>query len=744
MRNSLLITSGLVVVLMSSPVLAQTAPTEDGARAGGLNEIIVTAERRSSSVQDTSIAITVVDGDEIEAIVNRPEELTTFSTSLNVAPSGGMTQLYIRGVGNLGGTSFAEGAVGFNVDQVYVGRPTALDAVFFDLERVEVLKGPQGTLYGRNATGGAINVITKKPELDTFEISANGDVGNYSLIRMAGTINLPFSDTVGIRLAGQHISHDGYLSDGYNDQDTDALRGHVYFEPSDSVSLLVTAEYAHLGGQADGFVPSFRTCGDFCGPSEPENRALELVGFFANRLTAPNDEGIGFQDNTFWSVTGDLEVSLGFANLTVIPSHRSAKIDTLIYPSLFRGRVKDKSNQDSIEVRLASQGDNRLNWLLGAYFYDEDVAGDYAYGHGSVTSQRNTPDISNKSLAFFGQADVNLTDDFRLIGGLRYTKDKKSLSGLNECTGGIFCIGQEDIFLSAKDSWEDVSYKVGMEWDAGPDSMLYANYSTGFKSGGFFPAALDAEFDPETLNAWAVGAKNQFLDNRVMLNIEAFWWDYKDHQESHLGTACVAETDGACTRFANVFLTENVGKAKIKGIELDAAWAISPNDRLNFSVAYLDAVATSFSYNQPASAPPNSAIQCDTVNQGSFFVVDCSGKQMPRSPKWTGRVAYEHIFPLNNGAEIVAEASTYFSSKYWASIDFVPGTDQKSYTRSSASITYTAPEGLWSIGAWVRNIEDEPVAGSAGVKVFANTPGVQLRAPRTFGVSFSAKYGQPR
>jgi len=726
-----------LIPVIALPLVGQVTWAQSAEKEAQLEEVTVTAQRRAESLQDLSIMVTAIDGAEVEKWVNRPEELTSFTTQVNVAPSGGMTQIYIRGVGNLGGTAYAEGAVAFNVDQVYIARPTALDAVFFDLERVEILKGPQGTLYGRNSTGGAINVVTRKPVMGEFGGSVSIDVGDYSLVKASAALNVPLSEKVAARLAVQSIDHDGYLSDGYNDQDMEAARLHVQFEPSDSVSLLLSADYAHRGGQGDNHTPTFRTCGDWCGPSEPSNIALQRVGFFAPIILVVNDDGVGYFDDTFWSVTGDLEADFDIGTLSVIASHRSAEIDSLIYPSLFRGRILDESEQDSLEIRLASHDNSSVSWVAGAYLYKEDVNGSYAYSHGeALQSQINTPIITNEAYAVFGQATWNVGETTRLITGLRYTEDKKDLGGQQECLTGQLCFGGSVQNLSESDSWNDLSYRVGLEWDVAEESMLYATISTAFKSGGFFPASQDATFDPEDLTAYTLGIKSRFSDERVQFNAEVFFWDYEGHQESHVGTACVAVSGDTCVAYGNVFLTENVGKSEIKGIDIDTLFLVGDNGQLGFKIGYLDAEATEFVYNVPATAPPSSAIECTVIPGSPLITVDCSGNSMPRAPEWTARLDYAHQFDLNSGGQVVAQVGSYYSSEYWASISYTPGASQDAFTRSSASLSYYAPEDKWYASLWIDNIEDEPVAATHGTKLFANTSATQLRAPRTYGIRF--------
>lgn len=715
------------------------------AQSVALEEVVVTAERRSENVQRTPLSITAIDGANVEAAVNRPENLTTLTPSLSISPAGGgMTQIYVRGVGNLGVNAFSEGAVAVNVDQAYVARPTALDGLFYDLERVEVLKGPQGTLYGRNATGGAINVITKKPVLGEYSGSALVEVGNYNQIKVGGAANIPLGETLALRAAFQSVRHDGYLSDGYNDQDTTSARAHLRWEPSSDVSVLLTADYVRTGGRGEASTPSFRTCGDFCGPTHPTSRALAKVGSFGALLLAPGDDGVGFNDSTFLSATGVLDWNLHFANLTVVASHRDVDIDQLIYPNGFRGRVLDQSDQDSIEVRLGSVGDGPLKWVAGIYGFKEQIDGDYAYSHGAGAQvQHIMPNIENREIAAFGQATYSLTDAVRVTAGLRYTSEEKDLSGVLLCTMGFACGGPggSRILLDNSASWTDTSYRLGLEWDVAPQSMIYASVSTGFKAGGFFPAALNNTFEPEKLTAFAIGAKNRFFANRLQLNGEAFYWTYEDHQESHLGGICFAQVGGVCTVRGNGFPTENVGKSEIKGVDLEATWLVTVNDKIDFSIGYLDAVAETFTFRTPFPPGAIPTVACKVSVSGSQNVYDCAGQDMPRSPKWSGRLSYAHTFPLASGARVVANAGTYFSDSYWGSIDYVPGTRQKAFTTSDAALTYYAPDDAWSVAAWVNNIEDAAIAGSTGLKAFSNTPYENLRPPRTYGLRVTAKFG---
>jgi iron complex outermembrane receptor protein len=242
-----------LLVLFVTPVFAQSESTSDTA-ASGLEEVIVTAARREESTQKSALSIQAISHDELSrAGVTKPEDLNAIAPGVQIGSGGNFPQVYIRGVGNYATNTYAEGAVAMNLDGVYMARPWSSRGAFFDLERVEVLKGPQGTLYGRNASGGAINLISARPTQEAggyFE----GEVGNYSLYRATGAYNIPVSGTFALRAAGQIIRRHGYLSDGYSDERSEAARLHALWKPLDDVSVLLTGGYQHIGGNGEGSV----------------------------------------------------------------------------------------------------------------------------------------------------------------------------------------------------------------------------------------------------------------------------------------------------------------------------------------------------------------------------------------------------------------------------------------------------------------------------------------------------------
>jgi iron complex outermembrane recepter protein len=473
MKRLLLTSTGLIAVVMSGTgVSAQETPAAE--ETAGIQDIIVTAQRKTESAQKAALAIDVVTSADLEqAGVVSSTTLNAVAPSLYVVQAGGATaSYYIRGVGNFTSNSYSDPALAFNYDGVYVGRPTSTTGSFYDLERIEVLKGPQGTLYGRNATAGAINVIPVKPQIGEFSGYASAGYGNYNALDLEAAINAPIGDNGAIRLSGKLVDADGYNEDGTSDTKTEAFRFQFLGEPTDGLSIRVAADYSHSGGFGPGgsydgtvnfapgapasatapanyvFVPSGLDVRG--GLLSPASRAyfsrLVIGGSFNN--PAPLDTP--FLDNTYVGVNAEVNVDTGIGTFTFVPAYRHAKLNNLFNGPSFRGgRVIEKAEQFSAELRLAGKAIGPVDWLLGAYIFDERVVSNSVFNQYVASSIQNT-DVTTKSLAFFGRTTFNVSDKFRLVGAGRYTNDRKSIAGgatnlLNICTtplpAGPGCFG---------------------------------------------------------------------------------------------------------------------------------------------------------------------------------------------------------------------------------------------------------------------------------------------------------------
>jgi len=330
--------------ILSSAIVPQMVFAQDTKVSdGGLAEIVVTAQRREESLQKAAIAVTAVTGDDLtRSGITETSNLGKLVPALVVQPTGGTTSFFLRGVGTNSQNSFSENAIAFNFNGVYVGRPTAPAGVFYDLERVEVVKGPQGTLYGRNATGGAINVLPKKPVLGKFGVEGLAEYGNYDSKKGFLAVNVPFGEVAALRVAGQVVDRDGFISDGYDDDKGEAVRASFLLKPSDIWSINIVGDYYHQGGKGGGAVllPSkafaVPSVNDRVSISDP--RALAAINGYASTLFAPpfcaggfivsgcieNARSDGYLDNHFYGLSAQVDGDMGFATLSVIPAWRKS------------------------------------------------------------------------------------------------------------------------------------------------------------------------------------------------------------------------------------------------------------------------------------------------------------------------------------------------------------------------------------------------------------------------------------
>ncbi|PTR11843.1 iron complex outermembrane receptor protein [Novosphingobium sp. GV055] len=735
---------------------AAAAPEQPQA---GLAEIVVTAQRRTENLQRAAIPVSAVAGDVLtKQSVTRADDLTRLVPALQVAPAASFTQIYLRGIGTFGANAFAEQGVAFNLDGVYLSRPAAPAALFYDLERMEVLKGPQGTLYGRNATGGAVNLITVKPKLGEASGFVTGEYGNYNAIKASGAINLPLGSQAALRISAQHAQHDGYYSDGYDDEDTTAVRGQLRFDTGDGFNANLMVDYGDVGGKGlGGTIMPLLAGKDRLGPSDPR----VLAEYLSRAPTAPVPQiiarGDGYQNNKYYGALVTVNADLGFAKLTVIPAWRRTDLDFVNYSSSFLIDVTEKSDQMSLEARLGNQN-AQLKWVLGSYYFTESVKAKQFFDQGNNGTRINS-NLGTDSYAVFGEATYSLTPRWRLTGGLRYTHDTKTQQteahtypfvGFVPPAYPNFTPIVLDLTTNATTdvNFSKVTWKAGMEFDAGPHSLLYATVSTGFKSGILFSALGQNYSRPERLTAYTIGTKNRFFANTLQVNVEGFYWDYRDQQISHLAPVQVAATPAGAI-YGPVFATENAGAAKLYGAEAEVLWQPTRNDLFSLNVQYLHATYDSLQYKAYSTTGPAPVVGCaitPTALMGAsaaarIYNVDCSGKSLVNAPRWVVNAGYDHTFDMGSAGRIIAAVDTRVESSRYLSIDYLDLGRQGAYMMSNARLTWENAPGSLAITGFVNNLEN--------ALVFANStqspgkPGViynQMRPPRTYGVRGTLKF----
>jgi len=766
MRRTILVVMG--AWSLAANVFAQSTPVD-------LGEVVITAQREEEALQRAALPVAVLSPELLrDAGVSRPSELSHLAPALQVAGlSGSYAVYYIRGVGNFSGNSLADPAVTFNYDGVSIGRPSSTSGFFFDLERIEVLKGPQGTLYGRNATGGAINVLPRRPQLNTWGGELSAEYGEQDWLRVDGALNAPLGQFAALRLAGSRVSHDGYMSDGGDDQDDWSGRISFLLEPTPDLSIALVGDYFHQGGRGPGSTPIALGPDNRYGISSPEagafyqTRRHSIAGRNFNPIP-PTQR----MDNEFWGVNGTIEWRTPVGAFTIIPAYREGHLDTVGSATGLTLSFVENDRQASLETRFATEFSDRIDLLLGALVFNEvnDVPRFIPNNQYNMSIQRLSTETD--SAAIYGRATIDLSETLRLTLGVRQTEDDKEFEGYFQSfnrlctpvptalcpasprfpaelvTPPVFIApgapGAPPVFnpangtlttavaISADESasFSHTTWRAALEWDVSPDSLLYASFETGYKSGGFFFSNDNQTYLPEFVDAYTIGWKNRLFDNRLQLDIEAFHWAYDDQQVSHITVDSLNVTN---------LRTSNVGEATIQGVEVELSWIAPTGTLVSADVQYLDATYDAFVYLTPVSSGPP-VTGCGFAPSGASFRIDCGGQRAPYSPEWTANFAVEHDFALGGGSALTVNARAHYQSETLTGLDFTPLEYQDEYWSMDASATYTPPSEAYSLTLFARNLTDETVVANTFQPPFGSFVVGSLRPPRVIGIRTVARF----
>ncbi|WDF72531.1 TonB-dependent receptor [Novosphingobium sp. KACC 22771] len=445
MRYALLGTTALAALAIAAPALAQSQPSAPA--PVGLSEIVVTAQRKEESLQKAAIPIDAVSGaDLVQRGITSALDVTKAVPAISLpSPGGNISSIFIRGVGNITTSSYVDPAVTPSYDGVVLGRGGGVfGAAFYDLARIEVLKGPQGILYGRNATGGAVNVIPARPKLGENSLGFNLGYGNFNAVDIDAHVNLSVSANSALRLGGAYSSHDGYNRDGTDDMKRQSLRAQYLIEPSSDLSLRIGADYTHVGGKGIGgsyigaFVPNaaggytmvpanLSTSEGFNTPAANAFRG-QILGSPAFAFLKPlnTDQRA---DSTYWGVNAELNWKTGIGKVTVIPAYRESVDHSVFYgPAFNTAMTNEKIRQTSLEARFAGSV-GKIDYVAGGFYFNEKINANNQYNQEFVLPIVDYR-LKTDSLAAFGQLTGHVSDRFRLVGGARFTHDTKSINGL--------------------------------------------------------------------------------------------------------------------------------------------------------------------------------------------------------------------------------------------------------------------------------------------------------------------------
>jgi iron complex outermembrane recepter protein len=694
----------------------------------GTETLVVTAERRPENLNDVAMAVAAFDGETLLAAgITDAMQLQTIVPSLTYMATGYSAQPYLRGIGTRQSFVGLEPSIATYIDDRYVARPFAAMFDMLDIARVEVLKGPQGVLYGRNAAGGAIRAITKDPTDPSLELAASA--GNFDARRLSVAAGGPLSRSVRGQVTAALEQRDGFarnlVADGRataDDLDHQAVRGKLLWDLTDAVTAKLALswwKYTDWAGR------------DVVAAGVPEaNRGAALYGGltsrerdqFATTLTADND---------LQEVSADLRFDIRLARLDVvsITTFTDDDFNQVFDVDASSAKLVDLVNAEpsdtwSQEVQLLSQEDAALPWLAGIYLYRQDATNTYIF-EDTVSAQPASPvgtDLSNglqtvltEAYALFAQAAYPFNDRWTASFGGRWSVERKAAT-LADAPGTVTNVPTP---WSDEHDWDNFTPRISLEY-RGDFGLAYVSYSRGFKSGGYnYPASVNPVLNPETLDSYEVGVTSDLAGQRLHLRSALFFYDFRDLQVTRGGTA-------------TFLTTENAASARVRGLELDLSVSLTPTLSLNAGIALIDSEYTDYTAGVlvPQLAPPYGS----TPLPGGL---DVRGRPLLRSPDEAAYLGIRYEARLAHGGHLPVSLAYSYKSDYYFDFSAVAETEwleQGSYGVLNARVGYASAENDWEIGIWGRNLTDSSYYEDA--VLIAASSRVSYADPRTYGVDF--------
>jgi iron complex outermembrane recepter protein len=727
----------VLVVLMASAsatALAQEAEVTDA------NEIIVTANKRSENLQNVAISISAVAGDALEkGRTTQIDELVSKVPNLQLTSTvGDNTPIFaLRGVSLNDFSLNQSGPVATYYDEVYKGNFALLGIALYDLERVEVLRGPQGTLYGKNTTGGAVNLISRAPKLGETSGYANAGYGNYNRFDLNGAINVPFGSKAALRVAGTFAKADGWFKNVLPGQPDLAsvseygVRAALYVEPTDTVNFTLRGSTSYQNP---------RNYGIFAQPAAVNRAGLR------NRQIAANETTKRRARTYSLALTGNFDVSdtLSFTsitswdkgNLNFIEDTDGQGIALLEIP------YSDRATQFAQDLRLTSDFDGPFNFILGAYYNREKVfnastfkiAQDVASGGdvdgngivndadcaattaGEACQFGNSFDQIKRSIAVYTDASLELSEAIKLKGGLRFTRDKGSqpnfIAQQIGPSGAVLgaTIPTPATPLSYKIS--NLSGKIGLDFKVASDNLLYVTYSRGFRAPSFNAQAF---FDPselsvaaaEKVDSFEIGSKNKFADRKITLNLAGFYYKYRNQQFINVDPATAAQT------------LLNIPRSRIYGGEAELTARASDRITLRGSLGLLNA----------------------RIQQGVVSGANVAGNRLTNGPSVTAAAGFDAgVYDGSAGKFSISADLAYTSSQFFDVVN-TPRLRQDGYALLSGHLDWESSNGRFSASIWGKNLTNKFYFTSrvdllAGFGFDYN----HLAVPRTYGITVGTKF----
>ncbi len=698
-------------------VLEGTAAESDSI---SLEEIIVTARKKPESLQDIPVSATVLNARSLELrSVTDVSDLTASvpNVSYQDRAGGHQTSIGIRGIASNVRNIGLEDSVGVYVDGVYIGRPMFYNLDLAEVQQVEVLRGPQGTLFGKNTVAGALNITTKAVS-DEIEGKVQGTFGNFGLRHFKGYLSGRFSDKIGGSVSIVKKDTSGFVENLFNGEKLQAvdqfgIAAKLEINPNERLRVRITADYSEKDNDVNGsqiLVPG----GSFLGISW----GAEPGGNFGNQFGpfVVNEDGPQKYEEEVKGVSGNLDYDLSDTmTLTVIAAWRSMDLlatfdDDNTTVSLSNSIFTDEAEQTSIELRLASTGNGSFDWILGGYYFDQNIVSDRftevpIFGGIRVNGRGF---VDTRSLAIFASGDYHITDKLDLNAGLRYTNDAKQ-AFWDQDGAAAPAFGLPVVTLSGDETFDEFSPMVALTYAVNEDASIYAKFAKGFKSGGFVTDLVGLDgfvLQPETVSSYELGLKSLLADGRMRLNAAAFYMDYTNLQTLDLQGL--------------QFIGSNAAQAQIKGFEVEVEVLASENLRFTGGVGFTDS-----EYN-------------DFIRMVNGVGIDLSGNTLRNAPKWTANLLAEYSANLTDEIELTVIGEWNYKSKIFYNVANSDNTVGPAYSLFNARIIVHSDAG-WGLAFWGKNIFDKEYITYLRDGPFNQQTGL-FGEPATYGVDLSYEF----
>ena len=734
--------------------------TQAGAGAGELQEVVVTAERRATDIQKTPVAVeAVTDQALVNAGADDLENIQKVAPDLEVTRQAAGATVAIRGVYTVDNSPTSETAVGVYFDNAFLSKSQGLEGFLFDVQRVEVDKGPQGTLFGADTNGGAVNIIPNRAQLGS-NISGEGEVeyGSYDTLRTEGWVNMPMTDTFAVRGAFQTLSHEGYMDSGLDDEDLHSGRLSALWEPSGRDTFTLVGDYSTDSSLDDeavqnviGVEPVAKAATNIYVPSNPRNDT-----FYYGSVNSPTGSFPWHRDSLMQGLTAQNDFDAGFATWTTVLAYRHFNIgpsinpnnvtqgdlalapDGVISPGAARNWVPLYYQSYSVETRLASNNAAQpLQWVAGIYLYQDHDSGTMI-GYSDTVSTVPSIQIANpyelaQSGAVFGQLTYTpaALPKLHITVGGRGDQEHKTVKNIFTQFGTLPVAA---VIPEADHTWGAGTYRGELSYDLTANSMLYADTATGFKAGGYgygpgVNAKIGPIYEPEKITAYEFGSKNRFLDQTLQVNLEAWYYKYSDYLTN------VVEF-GAGSPLP-VLTVESAGQATYKGATADIQWLATHDDQLDAVFSWLyGRYGTYYHYAGPGFSLAPGPVAVTTQNW--------SGTPITNVPDWTGTVSYVHTWPGVLGGSLQGEVDSQLRGHVVLDYEFDGSTPLEltdgAWAMFDLALQYQPDGANWYVRAYAHNITNaiQPVNGTINTTTWA-----ELEAwfpPRIIGVIVSGRF----